>query len=228
MLLAPGLSVIVHTIRVGREIFARMTSYAIYRIAETVRVLLFVTAAILAFDLFPVTTIMIVLLALLNDGAILAIAYDHGHRGAESTARWQMRTVLTVATVLGVLGVVASFGLLRHRARRPRATAPTWPARSCTSSSPSPGTSRSSSPAPAGPSGRTGPLPDPARRRARHPGRGHALRGLRNLHDPDPPGPTALLVWGYALGWFLEFNDQVKLATYRYLDRGHEREAVVA
>lgn len=109
VLLTPGLSVIVAAIRTSREIFARMTSYAIYRIAETVRVLLFVTAAILAFDLFPVTAIMIVLLALLNDGAILAIAYDRAV-AAKDPAGWQMRTVLTVATVLGIIGVVSSFG----------------------------------------------------------------------------------------------------------------------
>jgi H+-transporting ATPase len=48
--------------------------------------------------------VMIVLLALLNDGAILAIAYDHV-RGAARLAAWDMRRVLTVATVLGVMGV---------------------------------------------------------------------------------------------------------------------------
>ena len=42
VLLAPGLSVIVDAIRLAREIFARMTSYAIYRVAETIRVLLLV------------------------------------------------------------------------------------------------------------------------------------------------------------------------------------------
>jgi len=110
VLLAPGLSVIVKAIRTSREIFARMTSYAIYRIAETVRVLLFVTSAIIAFNLFPVTAIMIVLLALLNDGAILAIAYDRA-TAARSPAAWQMRSILTVATMLGLVGVVASFGM---------------------------------------------------------------------------------------------------------------------
>jgi H+-transporting ATPase len=108
VLLAPGLSVIVHAIRTSREIFARMTSYAIYRITETIRVLLFVTAAIIVFDVFPVTATMIVLLALLNDAAILAIAYDHATAAPSPTA-WQMRTVLTVATVLGIAGVAASF-----------------------------------------------------------------------------------------------------------------------
>ncbi len=71
VLLTPGLSVIVDAVKESRKIFQRMTSYAIYRIAETIRVLLFMTLSILVFNFYPVTAVMIVLLALLNDGAIL-------------------------------------------------------------------------------------------------------------------------------------------------------------
>ena len=110
VLLAPGLSVIVAAIRQAREIFARMTNYAAYRIAETIRVLLLITLATVFMNFFPVTAVMIVFLAVLNDGAILSIAYDHV-RGAPTPVRWDMRGVLTIATVLGVIGVVATFVL---------------------------------------------------------------------------------------------------------------------
>jgi uncharacterized membrane protein YqjE len=53
-----------------------MNSYAIYHIAETLRVLLFMTLAILIFDFYPVTAVMIVLIAVLNDGAILKSAFE--------------------------------------------------------------------------------------------------------------------------------------------------------
>jgi len=108
VLLAPGLSVIVTAIRQAREIFARMTSYATYRIAETIRILLLITLSIVFVNFFPVTAVMIVLLALLNDGAILTIAYDRV-RGATKPAAWDMRGVLTVATALGLAGVAATF-----------------------------------------------------------------------------------------------------------------------
>ncbi|AFM18212.1 plasma-membrane proton-efflux P-type ATPase [Mycolicibacterium chubuense NBB4] len=111
VLLAPGLSVIVSAIRQAREIFVRMSNYATYRIAETLRVLLLITLSIVVMNFFPVTAVMIVLLALLNDGAILAIAYDHV-RGSAQPAAWDMRAVLTIATVLGVLGVLETFMLL--------------------------------------------------------------------------------------------------------------------
>jgi H+-transporting ATPase len=110
VLLTPGLSVIIDAIKESRKIFQRMNSYAVYRIAETIRVLLFMTLSILVFNFYPVTAVMIVLLALLNDGAILSIAYDNVRPSNEPEA-WNMPAVLGIATVLGVAGVIASFGL---------------------------------------------------------------------------------------------------------------------
>ena len=62
VLLASGLSVIIDAIKESRRIFQRMNSYAIYRIAETLRVLFFMTLAILVFNFYPVTAVMIVML----------------------------------------------------------------------------------------------------------------------------------------------------------------------
>ena len=110
VLVAPGLSVIIDAIKESRKIFQRMNSYAIYRIAETLRVLLLMTLAILFFKFYPVTAVMIVMLAVLNDGAILSIAYDNVHYKDQPEA-WNMRMVLGISTVLGVIGVVSAFGL---------------------------------------------------------------------------------------------------------------------
>jgi H+-transporting ATPase len=110
VLMTPGLSVIIDAIKESRRIFQRMNSYAIYRIAETFRVLLFMTLAIVVFNFYPLTAVMIVMLALLNDGAILSIAYDNVQYKNAPEA-WNMRLVLGVSTVLGVFGVIAAFGL---------------------------------------------------------------------------------------------------------------------
>jgi len=110
VLLASGLSVIIDAVKESRRIFQRMNSYAIYRIAETLRVLFFMTLTMLVFNFYPVTAVMIVMLALLNDGAILSIAYDNVHYKDKPEA-WNMRLVLGISTVLGVIGVVAAFGL---------------------------------------------------------------------------------------------------------------------
>jgi H+-transporting ATPase len=110
VLLSSGLSVIIDAIKESRRIFQRMNSYAIYRIAETQRVLFFMVLSIIVFNFYPVTAVMIVILALLNDGAILSIAYDNVRYHTEPEA-WNMRLVLGVSTVLGVVGVAAAFGL---------------------------------------------------------------------------------------------------------------------
>jgi H+-transporting ATPase len=110
VLLTSGLSVIIDAIKESRRIFQRMNSYAIYRIAETLRVLFFMTLAILVFNFYPLTAVMIVMLALLNDGAILSIAYDNVQYKDKPEA-WNMRLVLAISTVLGVIGVVSAFGL---------------------------------------------------------------------------------------------------------------------
>ncbi|MFZ1049828.1 MAG: DUF2934 domain-containing protein, partial [Candidatus Sulfotelmatobacter sp.] len=80
------------------------------RIAETLRVLFFMTLAILVFNFYPLTAVMIVMIAVLNDAAILSIAYDNVHYKDKPEA-WNMRLVLGISTVLGVIGVVAAFGL---------------------------------------------------------------------------------------------------------------------
>ena len=110
VLVAPGLSVIIDALKESRKIFQRMNSYAMYRIAETLRVLLFMTLAIIIFNFHPLTAIMIVMLALLNDGAILSIAYDNVTYRNQPEA-WNMRLVLGIATVLGLVGPIAAFGL---------------------------------------------------------------------------------------------------------------------
>jgi H+-transporting ATPase len=111
VLTAPGLSVIVAAIEQARKIFERMNSYAIYRVTETIRIVLFVVAAMVAFNFYPITAILIILLALFNDLPIMTIAVDNTPVDPEP-ARWDMRRVLTTATVLGSVGVVETFGIL--------------------------------------------------------------------------------------------------------------------
>ncbi|MGW8250636.1 MAG: plasma-membrane proton-efflux P-type ATPase, partial [Anaerolineales bacterium] len=185
-----------------------------YRIAETVRVLLFMTSAILLFNFYPVTPVMIVLLALLNDGAILSIAYDNV-RISEIPERWDMRTVLGIATLLGILGVFASFGMFYIGDRilhLDRVTLQTLMYLKLSVA---------------------GHLTIFLTRTRHHfwsnaPSQilvgavlgTQALATLIAVYGifMAPLGwNLALLVWGYALGWFL-VNDFVKVAAYRVFD----------
>ena len=206
---------IIDAIKESRRIFQRMNSYAIYRIAETLRVLLFMTLAILVFNFYPVTAVMIVMLALLNDGAILSIAYDNVHYRTSpkpGTCGW----CSTIATVLGIVGVVAAFGLFYlgervfHLDRAhiqtlmylklsvaghltiflTRTRGPFWSIR-------------------------------PARILWIAVLGTQSLATLIAVYGVTIMTPLgwgwAAFVWGYALAWFL-FNDGLKLLAYRYLD----------
>ncbi len=111
VLTKPGLSVIIDAIEQSREIFRRMENYAVYRIAETVRVLIFLTLCIVVLNFYPVTALMIVMLAILNDLPIMMIAFDNA-TVAPKPVRWQMNRILSLASILGIVGVIASFILL--------------------------------------------------------------------------------------------------------------------
>ncbi len=108
ILTAPGLSVISDSIKQARITFERMRSYSIFRIAETIRIIVFLTLSIVLFNFYPITALMIIVLALLNDIPILAIATDNT-KVDSNPVRWNMSEVLTVSSILGIVGVVSSF-----------------------------------------------------------------------------------------------------------------------
>jgi len=106
----PGVSVIINATEESRMIFERMKSYAVYRIAETVRILIFLVLSITIFAVYPITAVMIVILALLNDLPIMTIAFDNV-RVAPKPVRWKMQSVMILSSVLGIAGVIFSFSI---------------------------------------------------------------------------------------------------------------------
>jgi H+-transporting ATPase len=213
-LLNPGLSVIVDAIKESRKMFQRMNSYAIYRISETIRVLLFMTLSILVFNFYPVTAVMIVLLAILNDGAILSIAYDRVHY-SNAPESWNMPLVLGISTTLGIAGVLASFGLFYlaervfHLDRQTiqslmylklsvaghltifvtRTRKPFWSIRPAAVLFWAVAGTQAAA----------------------------TLIAVYGIFMTPIGWRWAILVWGYALAWFL-FNDRVKLAAYKVFE----------
>ena len=77
ILTAPGLSVIIEGIAEARRIFERMMSYVLYRIAMTIAIMVFVVLASIYYHFFPLTAIMLIALALLDDVPIMTIAFDN-------------------------------------------------------------------------------------------------------------------------------------------------------
>jgi H+-transporting ATPase len=111
VLTAPGLAVIIDGIEEARRIFARMMSYTLYRIAITIDVMVFIVLATIAYGAFPLTPIMILALALLDDVPIMTIAFDNAPV-SRHPVRWEMHRVLRISALLGTLAVVESFGMM--------------------------------------------------------------------------------------------------------------------
>ena len=111
ILTAPGLSTIVNAIAEARKIFERITSYVYYRIAMTIAIMLVVVLSSVIFNIQPLTAIMIVVLALLDDIPIMTIAYDNV-RTAEAPVRWNMHRILVFSGVMGLMATAQSFGMV--------------------------------------------------------------------------------------------------------------------
>ena len=111
ILLSPGLSPIVDAIKESRKIFLKMKTYAFYRMAETIRIILFITLSIILMNFYPLTPRMIVLIALLNDGAIISLAYDRVQY-SNHPEKWNLKYLLKYAIIFGIVGVLGSFSLL--------------------------------------------------------------------------------------------------------------------
>jgi H+-transporting ATPase len=110
ILTAPGLSVITSAVEEARRIFERMMSYTIYRIAMTLNIMVFVVWAMLVYNDYPLTTIMIILLALLDDIPIMTIAWDNAELSA-MPVKWQMGRLLTISSVMGAMALAEIIGL---------------------------------------------------------------------------------------------------------------------
>jgi H+-transporting ATPase len=111
ILTAPGLSTIVNAIVGARQIFERIQSYVFYRVAMTIDIMVLVVASIVFFKFQPLTAIMIVVLALLDDIPIMTIAYDNVPVSPKPV-RWNMHRILSFATLMGLLSLAESLALL--------------------------------------------------------------------------------------------------------------------
>ncbi|OQR86861.1 P-type ATPase (P-ATPase) Superfamily [Achlya hypogyna] len=109
VLVSPGLSVIITAIRMSREIFLRMKNYAMYSIAMTVRIVLTFGLLTVCWNwYFP--TILIVILAILNDGTILTISKDNV-TASRTPDSWKLKQVFVSSICFGIWLTISSIVL---------------------------------------------------------------------------------------------------------------------
>jgi H+-transporting ATPase len=77
----------------------------------TIAIMMVVVLSSVLFDIQPLTAIMIVALALLDDIPIMTIAYDNV-RPAPTPVRWDMHRILVFSGLMGLMATAQSFGLV--------------------------------------------------------------------------------------------------------------------
>jgi H+-transporting ATPase len=131
VLTAPGLSVMIDAIVISREIFQRIKNYLVYRVAVTYQLLMFFTLCVFAFrphhygftdddvkpndaelpDFFNLPVLALVIVVILNDFAIISIAYDHVSASAIPET-WTLKVVFAVAVWIGTVAVCGQMTFL--------------------------------------------------------------------------------------------------------------------
>lgn len=99
--LAPGLSTIVTSIKLARQIFQRMKAYIQYRIALCLHLEVYLTTSMIIIR-ESIKADLIVFIALFADLATIAVAYDNAHY-EERPVEWQLPKIWIISVVLGVL-----------------------------------------------------------------------------------------------------------------------------
>jgi H+-transporting ATPase len=100
VLTEPGLSVIIHAMVMSRQIFQRMKNYSMYACSVTVRIVVTFAVLVWAFR-FSMPPFMVLILAYLNDGTIMAISKDRVNP-SPVPQRWDLKEVFIVASSLGL------------------------------------------------------------------------------------------------------------------------------
>jgi H+-transporting ATPase len=107
VLLSNGISVIRDAIIESRKIFARLYTYSLYRISESLRLIVTITILGLLYKLYPLTPLQIIVVALLNDIPIISLAGDRV-KIATSPAKINAKERFTLSSLYGLVGIANS------------------------------------------------------------------------------------------------------------------------
>ncbi len=105
--LAPGLSAIIDALKTSRQIFHRMYSYVVYRIALSLHLEIFLGLWIAILN-NSLDINLVVFIAIFADVATLAIAYDNAPYSPKPV-KWNLPTLWGMSIILGIVLAVGSW-----------------------------------------------------------------------------------------------------------------------
>ncbi len=107
VLLSEGIAVIKDAIWESRKIFERVYTYSLYRISESLRLIVTIAVLGIVYKAYPMTALQIILIALLNDIPIISLAFDRV-RVANRPAKIEVKKRFILSSMFGITGVANS------------------------------------------------------------------------------------------------------------------------
>ncbi|HEX7042854.1 MAG TPA: plasma-membrane proton-efflux P-type ATPase [Patescibacteria group bacterium] len=107
VLLTSGIGVIRDAIIESRKIFARLYTYSLYRISESLRLIITITVLGILYKVYPLTPLQIIVLALLNDIPIISLASDRV-KIATRPAKIDAKKRFGLSSLYGLVGIANS------------------------------------------------------------------------------------------------------------------------
>ncbi|OOF96466.1 hypothetical protein ASPCADRAFT_167264 [Aspergillus carbonarius ITEM 5010] len=105
--LEPGLSTIIDSIKVARQIFHRMKAYIQYRIALCLHLEIYLVTTMIILN-ESIRTDLVVFLALFADVATVAVAYDNASYELRPV-QWQLPKIWVISIILGLLLAIGTW-----------------------------------------------------------------------------------------------------------------------
>lgn len=107
VLLSNGIAVIRDAIIESRKIFARLYSYSLYRISESLRLIVTITVLGILYRMYPLTPLQLILAALFNDIPTISLAFDHV-KIATRPAHVDVKKRFILSSLYGLTGIANS------------------------------------------------------------------------------------------------------------------------
>jgi len=107
----PGLGNVLSAVRIGRQIYQRMLTYAFNKIIKTFQVALFLSLGLFLTGYFVTTPRLIILLLFANDFVTMSLASDRVSYSHKPDS-WRIKPLVAGALVMALAWLIFSFGVL--------------------------------------------------------------------------------------------------------------------
>lgn len=107
----PGLADIVSAIKTSREIFQRMATWILNKVAKTIEISFFTILGVVFTKSFIITPMLVILLLFTNDFVTMSISTDNV-KFSEEPNDWKVKNMVMGSVPMGLLQLVFSFGAL--------------------------------------------------------------------------------------------------------------------